>query len=264
MMQTSETIDALAVALVKAQAEIKPALKDATNPHLKSKYADLASVWSAARETLGKHGLCVIQAPGRLEGNTLDLTTRLLHSSGQWIESTITLPVVKLDAQTCGGAITYARRYALSSMLGIVADDDDDGHAGTHGAQGRSQQRQREPEPNPGPARTRQAVENAEERKSIWTANQRESRPAPESNGDKAAAGQSKLGLELDAKREEIKQSLAACAAAGIVLSESERRFAESWAVNSALDTDRADHILKNLAKKLGAADPNPTPGYAR
>jgi hypothetical protein len=147
-VRQSDEIKDLAAAMAKAQAEIRPALKDATNPHLKSKYADLASVWSAARDILGKHGLCVIQAPGKLEGTTLELTTRLLHQSGQWLESTISLPVVKLDAQTCGGAITYARRYSLSAMLGIVADDDDDGHSGTHGSQQRQQggyQRREEP-----------------------------------------------------------------------------------------------------------------------
>src|SRR6188768_1555109 len=115
-MQTSELINELATSLSKAQGKIKGAVKDAENPHFRSKYADLASVWDACREALTKNGLSVIQAPrGVLTdgGWTVEVETRLLHSSGEWMGDTITVPVGKPDAQGVGSALTYARRYAL-------------------------------------------------------------------------------------------------------------------------------------------------------
>lgn len=130
-MQTSETINELATALAKAQGQIKGAIKDAENPHFRSKYADLASVWDACRDALSKNGLSVIQAPRGCwneSGWTVEVETRILHSSGQWMGDTITVPVGKPDAQGLGSALTYARRYALASFVG-VAPEDDDGNA---------------------------------------------------------------------------------------------------------------------------------------
>lgn len=114
-------------AFVKLQSAIKPAIKDATNPAFKSKYADLGAVWEAVREPLSEHGFGVVQAP-QFEGETMWLETTLLHVSGEKMTSRYPLRPVKQDPQGYGSAITYAKRYALSAMLGVVADDDDDGN----------------------------------------------------------------------------------------------------------------------------------------
>jgi hypothetical protein len=134
-MNTSEQINELADALAKAQGQIRGAVKDAENPHFRSKYADLASVWDACRQALSNNGLSVIQAPRGVVsevGWTVEVETRLLHSSGQWMGDTITVPVGKPDAQGVGSALTYARRYALASFVG-VAPEDDDGNAAVGG-----------------------------------------------------------------------------------------------------------------------------------
>lgn len=122
--------DKIAAALAKAQGEIGHAEKNATNPHFHRRYADLAAVWDAAREPLAKNGLCVIQLPGAAE-----LETQLLHESGQWIACRT--PILfgeketgRTRAQAYGSALTYARRYALSAVLGIAQVDDDGNAAG--------------------------------------------------------------------------------------------------------------------------------------
>ena len=124
-MRTSETITKIADALVKAQSAMKPALKDSRNPHFNSRYADLASVWDAIREPLTSNGLSVIQMVGSNELEKSTLTTRVTHISGEWIESTWQIPVGKQDPQGLGSAISYARRYALASAIGVVQEDDD-------------------------------------------------------------------------------------------------------------------------------------------
>ena len=130
-METSLEIGELAGALAKAQGQIKVALKDSLNPHFKSKYADLASVWEAIRAPLSSNGLAVTQWPGECAGNQMSMTTMLLHSSGQWMRETLTIPLSKVDAQGYGSATTFARRYALSAVAG-VAPDDDDGNAASN------------------------------------------------------------------------------------------------------------------------------------
>lgn len=127
-MKTSEALDQLATALSAAQAEIAPAVKDANNPAFGSKYADIAAVFEAIRKPLAKHGLSISQMPEHSDDALLHLTTRLMHKSGQWIEGTMSIPVGKINAHGYGSAITYARRYMLSAMLGVVADEDDDGN----------------------------------------------------------------------------------------------------------------------------------------
>lgn len=128
-MNKSEAINELATALAKAQAEMTFAAKDATNPHFKSKYADLAAVWDAIRAPLTKHGISVTQFPS-YDDALVSVETILLHSSGQWISSVASAPAVKLDPQGVGSAITYLRRYSLAAVAG-VAQDDDDGNAAT-------------------------------------------------------------------------------------------------------------------------------------
>lgn len=120
----SENINELVTALAKAQGQMRGAVKDSTNPHFKSRYADLASVWEACREPLCENGLAIIQTMG-MEGDKQALVTTLGHSSGQWIRSTVVLPLQKGTPQDLGSCITYCRRYALAAMVGIFQEDDD-------------------------------------------------------------------------------------------------------------------------------------------
>jgi hypothetical protein len=118
----------LAVAMAKAQAQVKTALKDSKNPAFKSSYADLASIWDACREALNKNGLSIIQRTDFSEQD-IWLETMLLHVSGDSISSRYPLRPLKQDPQGYGSALTYAKRYTLASMVGVVADEDDDGNA---------------------------------------------------------------------------------------------------------------------------------------
>lgn len=124
-MQRSDSITKLAPALVKAQGQLQIAVKDSINPAFRSKYADLGAVWDACRAALQDNQLTVIQLPMRGEGGFASLETVLMHESGEFISSVSETRLVKDDPQGYGSAITYLRRYALSAMLGIVADDDD-------------------------------------------------------------------------------------------------------------------------------------------
>ena len=125
MMQQSETIANLAVALSKAQAEIEGASKSSVNPHFKNRYADLSAVWEACRVALTANGLSVVQFPGEMIDNRMTLTTQLTHASGEWMRDTLSIPLGKVDAQGYGSATTYARRYALAAVVGVCPEDDD-------------------------------------------------------------------------------------------------------------------------------------------
>lgn len=156
-MKTSEQINELAAALAKAQGAMQAASKDSTNPHFKSKYADLASVWEVCRKPLTDNGLSVAQLPEATE-HGLVIATRLMHASGQWMQADLLLNPTKNDPQGVGSAITYGRRYGLCAMVGIVADEDDDGN-------GASMASRPQHEPRPEPQRQSAPVELTPERK---------------------------------------------------------------------------------------------------
>lgn len=125
----SEQINELATALAKAQGEMKPALKDSINPHFKSKYADLASVWETIRAPLSRNGLSVTQTLGADPNNESTLLyTTLLHSSGQYVGSVQYLLPRDKTPQGLAAALTYARRQSLQAIVGVAADEDDDGN----------------------------------------------------------------------------------------------------------------------------------------
>lgn len=129
-MKTSSSIGAIAPALVAAAAELQPVSKDATNPAFRNKYATLDAIMEQVRPVLARHGLAVLQtgtAPETIDGRlvAVGVETMLLHKSGEWIASSVTLPVEKLTAQGAGSAISYGRRYGLSAILGLTAEDDD-------------------------------------------------------------------------------------------------------------------------------------------
>jgi hypothetical protein len=125
-MKTSDTIADLAAALAKAQGEMKNATLNKVNPHFKSKYADLAGIRDTIIPSLSKNNLAVVQGTS-VEGGQLVVTTRLVHASGQWMESQYPIAIDK--PQAMGSAYTYAKRYSLSAMCCIAADEDDDANA---------------------------------------------------------------------------------------------------------------------------------------
>lgn len=127
-MRSSETTGALAEALAAAQGEFQAVPKTADNLFFRSKYANLPDVVLAASPILSKHGLAVTQLPD-FDGEHDLLTTRVMHKSGEWIESSMRLLLSKTDPQGQGSAITYGRRYSYSGGVGIVTDEDDDGNA---------------------------------------------------------------------------------------------------------------------------------------
>jgi hypothetical protein len=123
-MKHSDSLKEIAPALTKAQAEIQAAIKDKTNPAFRSKYADLSSVIDAVKPSLNKHGISFLQGfQDATDGVCVE--TMLLHLSGEWISTAVTIPVVKHDAQGTGSAITYGKRYTLQSLCGVPSEDDD-------------------------------------------------------------------------------------------------------------------------------------------
>jgi hypothetical protein len=124
----SEKITNLAKAMIGVQKVIRPALKDSYNGFTQSRYATLNSVMDACGEALINAGIWVTQYPVPVEGDSpqLGLVTKLVHAeSGEWQESLLVMPLPKADPQGYGSALTYARRYGLSSMVGLVTEDDD-------------------------------------------------------------------------------------------------------------------------------------------
>ena len=130
-MNQSEKLDQLATALAKAQAALSGAKRSALNPHFKNNYATLQDVWEAAREVLAPNGLSVVQTYEATDGKLMNIRTTLLHNSGQWIAGVLSMAPQQATPQGIASASTYGRRYGLASILGIVADEDDDGNAAT-------------------------------------------------------------------------------------------------------------------------------------
>jgi hypothetical protein len=126
-MKTSESIEHLATAFATAQAELQNPTKNKINPHFKSGYVGLADGLETVRKTFADHDLSFIQGTSVSDG-IIVMNTRILHKSGQWIESEY--PVSGFSRpQEMGSAMTYARRYSLFAMVGIAGEDDDDGNA---------------------------------------------------------------------------------------------------------------------------------------
>ncbi len=156
--RTSDTMGEFAKAMADAQAKFESPKRDKTAKIVtKTKgtysytYADLASVLAAIRKPLSEVGIAVIQAPmiGEDEQQVI-VTTRLIHSSGEWAESSLCARAASDMPQAIGSAITYMRRYALSAMTGIATEEDDDGVAAERARSprepSRSQKQEREPD----------------------------------------------------------------------------------------------------------------------
>lgn len=120
----------IATALVKAQQAFGPALKTSSNPHFKSRYADLAACVEAVIDALNSNGIALIQRNVECESGVC-VETVFVHESGETLSSgPLHVPAAKQDPQGYGSALTYARRYSLMAACGI-APEDDDGNAGT-------------------------------------------------------------------------------------------------------------------------------------
>tara|TARA_Y100000310_G_scaffold209277_1_gene209876 strand:+ start:978 stop:1679 length:702 start_codon:yes stop_codon:yes gene_type:complete len=129
----------LAAALAGVQATMRPALKDAANPHLKTKYADLSAVVAAIQPELAQAGLAILQtAEVGPDGQTY-LATTLAHSSGEWLRGRLKVEVQEQRginlAQAQGLALTYCRRYSIAMMVCVCAEDDDGHSAGPQQSQ---------------------------------------------------------------------------------------------------------------------------------
>ena len=115
----------ISAALVKAQKAFAPALKTSTNPHFKSKYADLSNCIEAVIDALNNNGIALIQKCHESD-NGVTVETVFVHESGEMLEAgRLHVPASKQDPQGYGSALTYARRYTLMAACGIAPEDDD-------------------------------------------------------------------------------------------------------------------------------------------
>jgi hypothetical protein len=129
-VRRSPSLAKIAAALCAAQCELKNPVKNKQNPHFKNWYADLTAVLESILPVFTKHKLSVMQLPCELD-DAPAMMTLIMHDSGEWVETVVKVRPVKLDPQSVGSAQSYAKRYALQSIAGIAAEDDDDGHAAT-------------------------------------------------------------------------------------------------------------------------------------
>jgi hypothetical protein len=135
-VRSSDTLTKISPALVAAVNSMDGVAKTTENDGFKkngkaSKYATLADCIEASKGALSANGLCVIQGPGatNTEAKTLCITTRIVHESGEWIETDFDMPLTKWSPHEAGSATTYGRRFALMAMLGLAPVEDDDGNA---------------------------------------------------------------------------------------------------------------------------------------
>ena len=130
-MNKSETIVNLSKALSQAQGEMPVIKFNSVNPFLKNHYADLGAIIAGTRPVLAKNGLAVTQLTFGEDG-VVGVETILTHLSGEWISDRVSMQVGdergKSSAQVAGSIVTYLRRYALASILGVYADEDGDGN----------------------------------------------------------------------------------------------------------------------------------------
>jgi len=163
-MNQSEHINEIATALAKAQGEIKNPQKNKevkvstkTGGSYKFEYADLTAIIDAVKGPLSANGLSYIQTLAA-DGEKFRLHTRLLHSSGQWLESVTPLFVDGATSQAFGSALTFMKRYALASMLGVAADSDDDANSADGNSATVMSRKPKEPAPSPIPEQPQASV----------------------------------------------------------------------------------------------------------
>lgn len=142
-MKASESIVNIAKALCAFQSTVEAIRKDKANPFLKNKYADISNILEEIREPLATNGLCFVQFPAQ----NSSLCTRILHTSGEWLEDEFSISPLKNDPQAMGSAITYMRRYALVAILGLSTEDDDAQAASKSAKQSKQEQQQAASQP---------------------------------------------------------------------------------------------------------------------
>jgi len=149
-MQKSESIKNLAAALSKAQAEMPSVKFDSVNPFLKNKYATLGASIETLKPFLAKYELGYIQSPVN-DHTSIGVSTLVFHSSGEWIEDTIYIPVRDQkglsDAQIAGVSISYLRRYSLQAFFGLYGEEDNDGNIGENEKEAKIISKKPSPEP---------------------------------------------------------------------------------------------------------------------
>lgn len=164
-MKTSESIVSIAPDLVKAQAGINGVAKDGNNPIFRSKYITLDSILLAVRPVLSANNLFLTQGITNVSKsedgivNAVEVESKLIHSSGEWVASSVVVPVTNnvdrngkamaVDAHRVGGSLTYGRRYSLSALLSIGEDDDDGNTASGYQNQNQAPQQQAPKTPTP-------------------------------------------------------------------------------------------------------------------
>lgn len=155
----------IATALVKAQKEFGPALKTSTNPHLKNKYANLASVVEAVIDALNNNGIYLMQMTHETPDGAMAETV-FLHESGEMLSAgKLFFPASKHDAQGYASSLSYVRRYSLMAACGI-APEDDDGNAASKPVPKPAPKVEAKPEPKveakpePKPVQTNEGVAN--------------------------------------------------------------------------------------------------------
>lgn len=132
-MRTSAHTTEIYPAFIKAQKEMGKLSKDSENPYFKSKFASLAAVLEVVKPVFLEHGIAICQGSGiNADAKGITIITRLIHESGQWIETDFPIPLSKQDAQAAGSASSYGRRYALKSLASL-AEEDDDANAASEG-----------------------------------------------------------------------------------------------------------------------------------
>jgi hypothetical protein len=126
VIETSDDIKHIAIALMEFQGMTDGVFRGSNNPHFRSKYANLETVIDTARPALQKAGIAFTQTAGMITDGNMEMTTMLIHAqTGQWIKSTMQIPLGKRDPQGAGSAQTYAQRYSLMAILGLPPTDDD-------------------------------------------------------------------------------------------------------------------------------------------
>lgn len=153
-MKTSELINEFAKAMAEAQKQMRPAAKDGLNPHFKSRYSNISSIWEAIRSPMTSNGLTVLQDV-ITEEKSVSVVTRIIHHSGQWVEfGPLGIPLMKFDAQSIGSATSYAKRYALCAAIGVVSDEEDD-----DGEKAQSRDAKIKEYPKPDPAKVKELLD---------------------------------------------------------------------------------------------------------
>ncbi|QDK01347.1 ssDNA binding protein [Microbacterium phage WaterT] len=158
----------LTEALIEFQKDLPSVGLDSTNPAFKSKYASLGAVTKAVIPKLTEHGFA-FSVGSFVENGLLVVDAHLIHESGE--SRSLQFPITETLPQKVGSAITYARRYALAALTGVVADEDDDGNAASQQtvAEKRIEQARQTPQPAQAAARTQDSDSQAAVRK--WIGN---------------------------------------------------------------------------------------------